>query len=151
MWEHHQENPEKNVGAPEFWCPGTRTLVPPIFLTAFLYQLYQKQHRYLRNNSRNLFTIRHFTHIWYHFTQALACGACDRYHVCVIYIMDNNWAFLSVLFLIFLLCFHLLNDNFHSNNCPQTSVQLPGYPKCLAQKSQMLGTQTTVQLNSPQN
>ena len=67
-----------------------------------------------------------------------------------IYIMYNNWAFLSVIFLIFLLCFHLLNDNFHSNNCPQTSVQLPGYPKCLQQKSQMLGTQTTVQLNSPQ-
>ena len=82
-----------------------------------------------------------------------------------IYIMHNNWAFLSVLFLIFLLCFHLLNDNFHSNNCPQTSVQLPVYPKCLAQKSQMLdsthllkkivfptqGTQTTVQLNNPPN
>jgi hypothetical protein len=68
-----------------------------------------------------------------------------------IYIMYNNWAFSSVLFLIFLLCFHFLNDNFHSNNCPQTSVQLPGYPKCLAQKLQMLGTQTTVQLNSPQN
>ena len=33
MWVHHQENPEKNVGAPEFWCPGTRTLVPPMFLT----------------------------------------------------------------------------------------------------------------------
>ena len=28
MWEHHQENPKKNGGAPEFWCPGTRTLVP---------------------------------------------------------------------------------------------------------------------------
>ena len=25
---------KKNVGAPEFWCPGTRTLVPPMFLTA---------------------------------------------------------------------------------------------------------------------
>ena len=37
----------------------------------FPYQLYQKQHRYLRNNSRNLFTIRHFTHIWNCFTQAL--------------------------------------------------------------------------------
>ena len=24
---------KKNVGAPEFWCPGTRTLVPPMFLT----------------------------------------------------------------------------------------------------------------------
>ena len=25
---HNQENTEKIVGAPEFWCPGTRTLVP---------------------------------------------------------------------------------------------------------------------------
>ena len=24
---------KKNVGAPEFWCPGTRTMVPPMFLT----------------------------------------------------------------------------------------------------------------------
>ena len=28
MWVHHQEIPPKNEGAPEFWCPGTRTLVP---------------------------------------------------------------------------------------------------------------------------
>ena len=25
---HNQENTKKIVGAPEFWCPGTRTLVP---------------------------------------------------------------------------------------------------------------------------
>ena len=29
-----KKTPKKNVGAPEFWCPGTRTLVPPMFLTA---------------------------------------------------------------------------------------------------------------------
>ena len=28
-----KKTPKKNVGAPEFWCPGTRTLVPPMFLT----------------------------------------------------------------------------------------------------------------------
>ena len=27
------ENPKKQVRAPEFWCPGTSTLVPAIFLT----------------------------------------------------------------------------------------------------------------------
>ena len=37
----------------------------------FPYQLYQKEHKYLWNYSRNLFTIRHFTHIWNYFTQAL--------------------------------------------------------------------------------
>ena len=41
LMEHRQhkfendikKTPKKNVGAPEFWCPGTRTLVPPMFLT----------------------------------------------------------------------------------------------------------------------
>ena len=31
-----KKTPKKNVGAPEFWCPGTRTLVPPMFLTDWL-------------------------------------------------------------------------------------------------------------------
>ena len=30
-----KKTPKKNVGAPEFWCPGTRTLVPPMFLTEY--------------------------------------------------------------------------------------------------------------------
>ena len=31
-----KKTPKKYVGAPEFWSPGTRTLVPPIFLTAYV-------------------------------------------------------------------------------------------------------------------
>ena len=34
-----KKTPKKNVGAPEFWCPGTRTLVPPMFLTVWLGQI----------------------------------------------------------------------------------------------------------------
>ena len=36
-WEYATKKmQQKIVGAPEFWCLGTRTLVPPIFLTVYL-------------------------------------------------------------------------------------------------------------------
>ena len=31
-----KKTPKKNGGAPKFWCPGTRTLVPPMFLTDYM-------------------------------------------------------------------------------------------------------------------
>ena len=39
-WEYTiKKTPKKNGGAPKFWCPGTRTLVPPMFLTVYVFRL----------------------------------------------------------------------------------------------------------------